>query len=384
MTSAQSRPPAFSNETRGAARACLDAIEEAERRQPRHATSPFRAVAAIADSLGGDGRLSDRISIVRANAWQHDSHDAHLDASSGSALQSALSLWFKSDHHAFEKPLLYLFGSQTLDRLRMLSFESARRGILCNDAETRPSIWCKGVQPAIPLWLASHPDCTPYDPASADETRAILQSALQALYVNHESGFYYLATHDVTHVDAGPLCRADADGAISGMYRLRLKPDANTNGDNEITPQVRLCGAGAALQQVLHSASLLSRDWGIAAEVWSCPSYTRLAREGRAAERWNMLHPQSPAQRSHIARCLGDCTAPVIAVTGYAQHIAEQIAPFAPARFVAIGATNPSATSGAEFPSGRWITVIALKALVDDGALSAQTLDAALRAYALM
>ncbi|MGQ7933911.1 MULTISPECIES: transketolase-like TK C-terminal-containing protein [Paraburkholderia] len=168
------------------------------------------------------------------------------------------------------------------------------------------------------------------------------------------------------------------------MYRLRLKPDVNTNGNSETTPQVRLCGAGMALQQVLHAASLLSRDWGVAAEVWSCPSYTRLAREGRAAARWNMLHPQSPPQRPHIARCLGDSTTPVIAVTGYAQHIAEQIAPFAPARFLALGAKPLRGTAGADFPGAQWITVIALKALVDDGALSAQTLEAALRAYTLM
>ena len=384
MTSTRLRPPAFSNETRGAAHACLDALDEAQRHQPRHATSPFHAIAAIADSFDGDGPLSDRISVVRANSRQHDSHEAPLGALPGSALQSAWPLWFKNDRRAFEKPLLYLFGSETLDRLRMLSFESAGRGILCNDAETRPSMWCKGVQPELPLWLASRTDCTPYDPASGDEARAILRSALQALYVDHEAGFYYLATHDDTHVDAGPLRRADAQGAIRGMYRLRLKPDANTNGDSETTPQIRLCGAGKALQQVLHAANLLSRDWGLAAEVWSCPSYTRLAREGRAAERWNLLHPQSPPQWPHIARCLGDSTAPVIAVTGYAQHIAEQIAPFAPARFLALGGKPQRGTADADSPGAQWITVIALKALVDDGVLSAQTLKAALRAYALM
>ncbi|NIF52304.1 pyruvate dehydrogenase [Burkholderia sp. Ax-1724] len=379
MTSAPLRPPVFSNATRGAARACLAAFDAMERSVPRHATSPRHAIDAIADSLGGNGSVSHRISIVRANR-QRDSHGA---------LPSAWPLWFQSGRHAFEKPLLYLFGSETLDRLRMLSFESAGRGILCNDAETRPSIWCKGVQPALPLWLASHPDCTPYDPASADEARAILRSALQALYVDHQAGFYYLATHDDTCADTGPLHRADAQGAIKGMYRLRLTPEvstvstASTNGNRKTPPQIRLCGAGKALQRVLHAARLLSQDWGVAAEVWSCPSYTRLAREGRAAARWNMLHPQSRPRRPHIARCLGDSTAPVIAVTGYAQHIAEQIAPFAPGRFVALGATPQRGTAYADFPGAPWITLIALKALVDEGALSAQTLEAALRTYAL-
>jgi pyruvate dehydrogenase complex dehydrogenase (E1) component len=375
MNSAQFRPPAFSNETRNAARACLDALDAAVRLPPGHSTSPLHAVTAIAESLGANESLSQRIAIVKAN------QRGKLQSS----LPTAWPLWFQSSRHAFEKPLLYLFGSETLDGLRMVSFEAAGRGILCNSAETRPSIWCKGVQPALALWLASHPYCTPYDPASADEARAILRSALQTLYIDHASGFYYLATHDDTSVETGPLGRADAQNAIKGMYRprLALTPGPTANGRRKTTPKIRLCGAGKALQRVLDAARLLSHDWGIAAEVWSCPSYTRLAREGREAARWNMLNPLAAPRRPHIARCLGEGTAPVIAVTGYAKQIAAQIAPFVPARFVALGATPRHSTAQADCPGARWITVVALKALVDDGALSAQTLEDALGAYAV-
>ena len=38
-------------------------------------------------------------------------------------------------------------------------------------------------------------------------------------------------------------------------------------------------------------ASCWSSDWGIAANVWSCPSFNELARDGQAVERWNLLHP---------------------------------------------------------------------------------------------
>lgn len=373
MTSARLRPPAFSDETRSAARACLDMLDalaapNARNTKRRRASSPFRAIDAIANRLGNNAPMSRRVAIVRAGSEQDSQH--------ASALPSAWPLWFQSERRAFEKPLLYLFESETLDRLRMVSFESAGRGILCNHAETRPSIWCKGVQPALPLWLASHPDCAPYDPASADEARAILRAALQALYVDHAAGFYYLATHDNTRIDIGPLSDADAQSAVSGMYRLNLPLSSRDE------PRIRLCGAGNALQRVLHAAELLAKDWGITAEVWSCPSYTRLAREGRAAARWNMLNPHLPSQRPHIARCLGDGTMPVIAVTGYAKHIAEQIAPFAKARFVALGATPRRDSTNADAPSAQWIAVTALKALADDGVLSTQTLEAALNAYA--
>ena len=36
--------------------------------------------------------------------------------------------------------------------------------------------------PDVPVWLNAYLPCTPYDPASADEARAILRGALQALW----------------------------------------------------------------------------------------------------------------------------------------------------------------------------------------------------------
>ena len=56
---------------------------------------------------------------------------------------------------------------------------------------------------------------------------------------------------------------------------------------------IRLLGAGQTLGKVVEAARLLRDDWNITSEVWSCPSYTRLMREGHEAERWNMLHPLS-------------------------------------------------------------------------------------------
>jgi pyruvate dehydrogenase E1 component len=38
---------------------------------------------------------------------------------------------------------------------------------------------------------------------------------------------------------------------------------------------------------------LLKNDWGVDADIWSCPSFTELARDGNAVTRWNTLHPPS-------------------------------------------------------------------------------------------
>jgi pyruvate dehydrogenase complex dehydrogenase (E1) component len=243
-----------------------------------------------------------------------------------------------------------------------LSNETAQRGILCNDIETRPS-------PSLPLWLASNPHCTPYDPASGEETRAIVLGGLQALYVDGQPGFYYLALHDQ---DNGPgLSPQERGDALKGMYRIS-HPCA---GD----PRVRLLGAGRALEEVVRAAQLLEKDWNVEAQLWSCPSYTRLAREAGAAERWNRLHPMAPKRSCHLRDCLADDDAPVIAVTGYPQAIVDQLAASVDARFVGLGAGSVQASA----PSRYWITVLALKALADDGRMDTAQVETALQRYQL-
>ena len=56
----------------------------------------------------------------------------------------------------------------------------------------------------------------------------------------------------------------------------------------------RACSCWAAasiLREVIAAAELLKNDWGVTADVWSCPSFNELRRDGRAVARWNMLHP---------------------------------------------------------------------------------------------
>ena len=105
--------------------------------------------------------------------------------------------------------------------------------------------------------------------------------ALQALYVDGDAGCCYLTLHG-DDAGADPLSEPDAQAAWRGMYRI---------GPASADARIRLCGAGKALSRVIQAAGWLRRDWGIDSEIWSCPSYTRLARDAGAADRWNGLNP---------------------------------------------------------------------------------------------
>ena len=55
----------------------------------------------------------------------------------------------------------------------------------------------------------------------------------------------------------------------------------------------RLVGSGSILQQVLAARDLLAERFGVAAEVYSAPSFPLLRRDALEAERWNRLHPDA-------------------------------------------------------------------------------------------
>ncbi|KPA88794.1 hypothetical protein PF66_04462 [Pseudomonas asplenii] len=334
------------------ARACIEALQTL----PQVGGSPLSSVLEIADRLEHDLAVPQRAWVIR--------NHRHPAATPSSRI-SAWSIRFSRQHA--ERPLLYLLSVEHSAGLCAVTEETRQRGIFCNDIETLPSRWPKGAQPSLALWLAGNPRCQPFDPASAAEARAIVLGALQRLYVEGDPGFYYLALHDREQGSA--LTPEQARDAFNGMYCLGERHSA----------QIRLLGAGRALEEVLAAARLLEQDWGVTAQVWSCPSYTRLARDASRAERWNRLHPSARKRRSHLADCLGDSKAPVIAVTGYPQTVVAPLAGPIGVRFVGLGAGSV----GPGAPDRYWITALALGALADEHQVTAQIVRQAHGRYGL-
>jgi pyruvate dehydrogenase E1 component len=55
--------------------------------------------------------------------------------------------------------------------------------------------------------------------------------------------------------------------------------------------------SGSILREAIAAQELLAQDWGVAANVWSCPSFNELARDGQDCERHNLLHPTDEARK---------------------------------------------------------------------------------------
>ncbi|MNM44760.1 Pyruvate dehydrogenase E1 component [compost metagenome] len=335
-----------------AAAACIHGIEVSAK--PTH--SPRQAVLNIVDALRRNPQTCNQFWLI----------DDRADPQQPLTSISAWPLWFSENSRYDERPLLYLTQSCTSAHLEMLTTQTADRGIILNDIESSPSRWAKGAHPWLPLWLAVNRHCMPFDPACAAEAQAIVTGALRELYLEGRPGFCYLTLHD-SSVES---LECDRSAAYRGMYRLA----------GAELPQVRLLAAGRMLEEVQAAARQLEQDWGIRSVVWSCPSYTRLARDATAVQQWNRHNRLHAARRSHLAECLGSTEAPVVAVTGYAEFVAAQLAPHVNAPFTALGADTLSA---GQRLTRDWITYIALRSLTVQGTFAREDLGQVLEHYGL-
>ncbi len=66
-------------------------------------------------------------------------------------------------------------------------------------------------------------------------------------------------------------------------------------------------------------------------------SYTELARNAQAVERWNMLHPTEKPRQSYIEQVLAGEQGPFISASDYVRALAEQIGPYVPEGLFPLG-----------------------------------------------
>jgi pyruvate dehydrogenase E1 component len=155
-------------------------------------------------------------------------------------------------------------------------------------------------------------------------------------------------------------------------------------------PRVQLLGSGTILREVEAAAELLANDFGVSADIWSCPSFTELGRDTRATDRWNLLHPGETPRTAWVTEKLVDRPAgPVVAATDYVRTFAEQIRPSVPAdrRYVVLGTDGYGRSDYRKalrrhFEVDRhYVAVATLSALAADGAVPASTVTDAIARY---
>jgi pyruvate dehydrogenase E1 component len=275
-----------------------------------------------------------------------------------------------------------MFGVQRTGDLWWAAGDSRSRGFLLGGTAGRTTLNGEGLQHEdghSHVWAGQIPNCIPYDPTFAYEVAVIIQDGLRRMVQEQEDVYYYLTVMNENY--AHPAMPPGAEEGIrQGMYLFK-------RGETGTGPRVQLLGSGVILREVIAAAELLRNDWGVEADIWSCPSFTLLAREGQACARWNLLHPGDTPRASYVERCLKDTRGPVVASTDYVRAFAEQIRPFVPRRYSVLGTDGYGRSDTREKlrhffeVDRRWVTLAALKALTDDGQMDRAKVTEAIRKY---
>jgi pyruvate dehydrogenase E1 component len=278
-----------------------------------------------------------------------------------------------------------MFGFQRIGDSAWQAADMRARGFLLGATAGRTTLNGEGLQHEdghSHLLAGAIPNCRPYDPTFAFEVAVILQYGMQRMLTEQVDEYYYLTLMNENYPH--PDMPADAaDGIIRGMYLLQ---DAGKAKKGEL--RVQLLGSGTILRECIAAAELLDKEFGVSADIWSCPSFTELRRDGWDAERWNRLHPEAKSPRvPYVTQLLEGRSGPAIAATDYVRAFADQIRAFVPMRYSVLGTdgfgrSDTRANLRRFFEVDRYyIAHAAIAALAQDGKMNAKDVARAIKAF---
>jgi pyruvate dehydrogenase E1 component len=279
-----------------------------------------------------------------------------------------------------------MFGLQRVGDLAWAAADQRARGFLLGATAGRTTLNGEGLQHEdghSHVLSSVIPNCVSYDPAYGHELAVIVHDGLRRMVANQEDVFYYITLMNENYEH--PALPAGAEqGILKGLYLFR-------ESKLKSKLRVQLLGSGTILREVEAAGELLEKDWEVAADVWSATSFTELRRDGLAAERWNLLHPEAKPRVPYVAQCLEKRAGPVVAASDYIKTFADQIRPFVPRDRVykvlgtdGFGRSDSRAKLRHFFEVNRYfVAIAALKALAESGQVKAKSVADAIRKYGI-
>jgi pyruvate dehydrogenase E1 component len=285
-----------------------------------------------------------------------------------------------------------MFGFQrTADSIWAMADQLAR-GFLIGATAGRTTLTGEGLQHAdghSPLMALTNPAVVHYDPGFAYEVSHIVQDGLRRMYGSsdeHPHGedvIYYLTVYNEPIQQPQQPDDLDVEGLLKGIYHLAVPPSEVPDD----APRVQLLSSGVGLPWIQRAQQLLAEDWGVAADTWSVTSWNELSREALAAEEWNLMHPLETPRVPYVTHKIKEAQGPVIAVSDYMRAVPQQISPWIPQPFHALGTdgfgfadTRPAARRFFKVDAES-VVVQALAALAEQGKVDRETVQKAIDHY---
>jgi pyruvate dehydrogenase E1 component len=278
-----------------------------------------------------------------------------------------------------------MFGLQRVGDLAWAAGDMRARGFLLGGTAGRTTLNGEGLQHEdghSHILASVIPNCVSYDPTFSHEVAVILHSGLKRMVEHQEDVFFYvtLMNENYSHPGFKPGTEAHI---LKGMYLLQ-------EGDASAKQRVQLMGSGTILREVIAAADLL-KEFGVTADIWSCPSFTELRRDGMECERFNLLNPTETPRVPFVTQQLQDRAGPIIAATDYMRLFSDQVRPYVPAgrRYITLGTDgfgrSDTRAKLREFfeVDRRYVALAALRGLADEGKIKMSVVSDAIKKFGI-
>ena len=274
-----------------------------------------------------------------------------------------------------------MFGFQRVWDFIWAAGDMRVRGFLLGGTAGRTTLNGEGLQHQdghSHLAAAATPNIKAYDLAYAYEIATIIHHGMKEMCQNDKDVIYYLTLENENYAHP-PMPEGVADDIIKGLYKIRSTEK----------PIIRLLGSGPLMGEIIAAAELLKKDWDIEPGIWNVTSFSELRRDAEEVERWNLIHPDKEPKHSHLERCLSKHHVPTVAVSDYVKMVSEQIGPYVPGPYYALGTDGFGRSDTREnlrhfFEVDRYYIVLtAIRALALDGKIDMSKADEVMKKYNL-
>lgn len=307
----------------------------------------------------------------------------------------AMSSWIAAgtSYSTHNQPMLpfyvfySMFGFQRIGDLAWAAGDSRAHGFLIGGTSGRTTLNGEGLQHEdghSHILAGTIPNCRSYDPTYAYELAVIIRQGIKEMVEEGKSIFYYLTVLNENYIQpALPKTKGVEEAIVKGMYLLEADKSKSKQ-------RVQLLGAGSILREVRAAAEILRKEFKVAADVWSVPSFNELRRDGLEVERWNRLHPTAKPKKAYVTECLEKTEGPVIASTDYMKLLADQIRQWVPNPQYKVLGTDGFGRSDSRanlrnfFEVDRhWIVISALEALAERGEIKPKIVADAIKKFGI-
>ena len=301
------------------------------------------------------------------------------------AISSFIAAGMSYSNHGIHMIPFYIyysmFGFQRVWDFIWAAGDMRARGFLLGGTAGRTTLNGEGLQHQdghSHLAAASTPNIRAYDIAYSYEIAVIVHHGIKEMVEQNKDVIYYLTLENENYKHPSMPKDIQKD-IVKGLYKVQ--------GTDR--PIVRILGSGPLMREAIEAAELLKKDWNIEPGIWNVTSFSELRREAEEVERWNLMHPDKKQKQSHLEKSLNKNSVPTVAVSDYVKMVSEQIGPYVPGPYYALGTDGFGRSETREslrnfFEVDRYYIVLTvIRALANDNKVEMNVVEKVMKKYSL-